>query len=160
MGEITTPSTAAFDLTVHLSDADIAIDNPSNPQLLHMHLKQSKTDQLREGIAIFVARTSNDLCPASAMIAYLAIRSAAHGPLFRFADGSALSRVRFVSHIRSARSTLGLDGSAYAGHSFRIEAATTVAQSGIGDSTIQALGRWKSAAFLRYIKTPHQDLAP
>ncbi len=65
-----------------------------------------------------------------------------------------------MSHVYSALSTLGLDGSAYAGHSFRIGAATTAAQSGIADSTIQVLGQWKSAAFLRFIKTPHQDLAP
>ncbi len=63
---------------------------------------------------------------------------------------SVLSRGRFVSHIRDALKRLGLDSSVYSGHSFRIGAATTAAERGIPDSTIQALGRWKSAAFLRY----------
>ncbi len=160
MGEITTPSNAAFDPTIHLSVQDVAIHSVNDPRLLRVHLKQSKTDQLREGIDIFVARTDNDLSPVAAMLAYLAIRGAAPGPLFKFADGSVLSRGHFVLHIRDALKRLGLDSSVYSGHSFRIGAATTAAERGIPDSTIQALGRWKSASFLRYIRTHRQGLAP
>ena len=38
-------------------------------------------------------------------------------------------------------------------------AATSAALAGIEDSTIQLLGRWQSAAFLGYIRTPHEQLA-
>ncbi len=72
------------------------------------------------------------------------------GPLFRFQDGKVLSKARFVNHVRTALAQLGLDDSVYACHSFRIGAATTAAENSIADSVIQALGRWKSAAFLRY----------
>jgi hypothetical protein len=37
-----------------------------------------------------------------------------------------------------------LDSSKYSGHSFRSGAATTAVRRGIGDATIQMLGRWKS----------------
>ena len=43
--------------------------------------------------------------------------------------------------------------------SFRIGAATAAAQAGVEDSVIQLLGRWSSAAFLAYIRTPREDLA-
>lgn len=66
----------------------------------------------------------------------------------------ALSKQRFVTQIRDILNSLGLQQDQYAGHSFRIGAATTVATVGIQDSTIQTLGRWHSAAFLQYIRTP------
>ena len=56
----------------------------------------------------------------------------------------------------------GLPSDQSAGHSFHIGAATTGAQVGElawKDSMIQTLGQWHSAAFLRYIRTPHDQLA-
>ena len=54
---------------------------------------------------------------------------------------------------------VGLPYQHFAGHSFRIGAATAAAKAGLEDSTIRALGRWNSAAFLTYIQTPRQQLA-
>ena len=44
-------------------------------------------------------------------------------------------------------------------HSFRIGAATTVRQANILDPLIQLIGRWKSNAYLTYIKTPPMEMA-
>lgn len=51
-----------------------------------------------------------------------------------------------------ALQVLGLPWDNFAGHSFRIGAATAAAKAGIEDSVIQSLGRWSSAAFLTYIR--------
>ena len=53
----------------------------------------------------------------------------------------------------------GLDPTKYAGHSFRIGAATSAASKGINDSTIKLLGRWESEAYQIYIRTPRDALA-
>ena len=46
----------------------------------------------------------------------------------------------FGDKVRSALSILGYDASVYAGHSFRIGAATRAAEQGIEDLVIKMLG--------------------
>ena len=46
----------------------------------------------------------------------------------------------------------------FAGHSFRIGAATTAAQCGIQNALIKTLGRWESSAYTRYIRTAPEVL--
>ena len=60
----------------------------------------------------------------------------------------AFTKGQFVSEIRSILNMAGLPQHHYAGHSFRIGAATSAALAGVGDSTIQALGRWYSAVYM------------
>ena len=57
-----------------------------------------------------------------------------------------------------ALTSLGYNCSLYAGHSFRIGAATVAAQHGVQDSLIKTMGRWESAAYLCYIRTPKEVL--
>ena len=90
-------------------------------------------------------------------MAYLAIHGGSKGLLFRFRSGQPLTREHFVTKVREALSASGVDHSKYVGHSFRIGTATTAAQCGIADSTIQLLGRWESLAYPLYIRTLPQD---
>ena len=158
-GEITVLSDKGYDPEAHLSFPDIAIDNPANPSTIQVRIKASKTDPFRKGVDIYVGRTNNDLCPISAMLAYLSIRGGGTGPLFHFSDGKPLTREHFVSRVREALTAAGIEEGKYAGRSFRIGAATTAAQRGIADATIQLLGRWESTAYLLYVRTPQNQLA-
>ena len=54
--------------------------------------------------------------------------------------------------VRELLQQSGVDPKNYAGHSFRIGAATTANRQGISETTIKTLGRWESSAYLRYIK--------
>lgn len=90
------------------------------------------------------------LCPVAAVSAYLTVRRQVPGPLYIYEDGIPLSRPRLV---RNALSVTGASLSQYSGHSFRIGAATTAAEAGFSDSLIKTLGRWRSSALQRYIRT-------
>lgn len=158
-GEITVQSESAFDPGVHLTFGDLALDNQSNPTILRVRVKRSKTDPFRRGIDVCVGRTGNALCPVAAMLAYLAVRGAGAGALFRFVDGRVLTRERFVSRVRAALRGAGVDEARYSGHSFRSGAATTAARAGLSEATIKLLGRWESCAYLLYVKTPRDQLA-
>ena len=95
----------------------------------------------------------------SALLNYLVIWGNDDGPLFRFRDGRYLTRQRFVSRVHEAVQLAGLDHNEFNGHSFRIGAATTAAAKGLEDSVIKTLGRWRSLAYLQYIKIPRNELA-
>ena len=158
-GEVCIPGEKAFDEGAHLTIRDVQVDNLANPQSVQIKIKASKTDPFRQGVLVYVGRTNKPLCPVSALLAYMVIRGNKPGPLFIFQDGRPLTRPRFVTEVRNALMSAGIDPKPFSGHSFRIGAATTAAQQGVEDSTIKMLGRWKSAAYQLYIKTPREQLA-
>ena len=157
-GEFTTPSDSSYDPEVHLSLADLALDSHTNPTIISLKIKQSKTDPFRIGVNVFLGATQSDVCPVQAMIQYLAVRSPEPGPLF-ITGTVPLTRTLLVKELQAALQSRGIPPSRYNGHSFRIGAATTAAACGLEDSLIQTLGRWKSAAYRTYIRIPRQELA-
>lgn len=153
-GEFTCLTTTSFDSSKHLTYRDIAINS-----LVRVHLKYSKTDQLGQGLDIYIGAIHNDICPIAVMLSYLAAQGPRPGPLFQLRDGAPLTRQRFVDTLRVKLAQAGVDHKPFAGHSFRIGAATTAAAKGISENTIQTLGRWASNAYKRYIRLPNTQLA-
>ena len=150
--EITIPTVSGFDHSKYLAWGDVATDDA-------VQLKRSKTDQLGKGIDIYIGKTDDPLCPVTATMAYMAIRGPTPGAFFKLSNGHPLTKSAFTSKIRAGLQAIGLPESDFAGHSFRIGAATTAANAGIEDSVIRTLGRWSSSAFLTYIRTPRDQLA-
>lgn len=142
-----------------LSPLDVAVDSHSDPSIVALHLRQSKTDIFGIGVWVHMGRVDGQICPVKALLGYLSVRGMSPGPLFRFADESPLSRARLVDAVRSALASCGVPVGGFNGHSFRIGAATTAAECGIPDSLIQTLGRWQSSAFTTYIRTPVSTVA-
>ena len=159
LGEVTVPSDTAFDEATHITFTDVAVDRLKEPTMVRARLKTSKTDPFRKGVDVVVGKTRDAICPVSAVLNYLLARGAGPGPLFRFKDGKPLTKARFVSQVREALQTAGIDGTSYSGHSFRSGAATAAAKAGVEDSTIKTLGRWKSDAYQVHIKIPRHHLA-
>ena len=139
--EFTTPSSKEFDPSVHLSLNDVALDSVTDPKLVQLTIKQSKTDPFRQGVNLYLAKTGEALCPVNALVPFLKLRGPKPGPLLQFQDGEPLTRSKFTSMLREILQRAGLDSSVYATHSFRIGAATSAHDAGISDTDIKMLGR-------------------
>jgi len=159
LGELLCNSAGEFNEATCLAWGDVAVDSQTAPTMIQFHLKRSKCDQLGTGADVVVGATGEELCPVSAVVDYLRLRGARKGAFFLSPDGSVVLKSWFIEQIRSILASIGAPHHQYAGHSFRIGAATTAALAGVEDSTIQALGRWHSSAFLRYVRIPKERLA-
>ena len=159
LGELLPVSPASFHPSKSLTWGDVAVNSHSNPTMVQFHLKTSKCDQFGAGSDVVVSRTDNQLCPVSALLQYIELRGDRAGPFFLDSSHNVVTKPRFIDRIREILTAIGLPQHQFAGHSFRIGAATTAAAAGIEDSTIQTLGRWHSAAFLQYIRTLKEQLA-
>ena len=155
-GEFTCPSWERFDSSTMLSVGDVAVDSRDSPTYITVRIKKSKNDQLARGIVLYVGQSHQRVCAVLAVLSYLAVRPASLGPFFK--DGGVLSRHRLGLELSAALQAIGCDSSLYKGHSFRIGAATAAARAGLNDSLIQTMGRWKSSAFMAYIRTPREQL--
>ena len=119
-GELTVPSESGYDEGAHLSFQDVSVDSLTDPQMLQVRLKASKTDPFRAGVDVFVDRTMCKLCPVADE------------------EGQQLwtliclqqweARSRFATEVKEALTIAGVDSLCYSGHSFRSEAATTAAE--------------------------------
>lgn len=158
-GEFTLPDGEQYSDVIHLSLSAVSFDADSTPSIVSIRLKASKTDPFRVGVVIHLARTGQDICPVAALAAYVRRRGTKAGPLFQWEGGVPLRKSKFISAVRQALASQGVDSTKYAGHSFRIGAATTAAMHGVPESTIKLLGRWESSAYQTYIQTPREKLA-
>ena len=157
-GEFTCPCSSTSNEDV-LSVEDVYVDSHSNPLVVTVHLRRSKTDTFGVGTMVYLGRVDGPICPVKALLGYLAMRGQIPGPLFLFHDGTPLTRSYLVEAVRCALQAYGMDVRGFNGHSFRIGVATTAAACGLPDSLIQTLGRWRSSAFTAYIRTPVSTLA-
>ena len=158
-GEFTVPSANAYNKERHLSITDVAVDSHTNPSTIAIRIKFSKTDQFGLGTTIYLGRTSDNICPVSAVLQYLVVRPSGEGPLFVTSQGTPLTKPNFVNRVKEVLGQVGLDTSHYKGHSFRIGEATTAAACGLSEGLIKSLGRWSSTAYHSYIRIPPTDLA-
>ena len=114
--------------------------------------KASKTDQARQGCTVVVGSTGNKLCPVMAVLGFMAVANWRLGPLFQHASGKPLTQAGFVVEVKAALKWEGMQSEGFSGHCFRIGAATTAVEVGVGDAVIQLLGHWKSDAYKNYVQ--------
>ena len=154
VGEITVDSRAPHPGLLQLRDLKIVRSKKTRTarsvQLTIRYYKHSQPNKP----ALLQLKPQPALCPVAHLLAYLQLRGLKGGPLFIFPDGRPITRAHFTAQLRACLRDAALDSRYYKGHSFRIGAATTAAERGCSESQIQAMGRWRSNAFRRYIRIP------
>ena len=157
LGELTCNSKCNGD--THLMPEDVVFSNEIQPTAaMFIRIKESKTDPFRVGHTITIGGTNTPLCPVLAMKQYLAIRPPKSGPLFVNAVGKPLTKQALTLESRKLLAQAGFNASNFAGHSYRIGAATTAAAAKLPSWLIKTLGRWSSDCYERYIQTPSSTL--
>lgn len=104
------------------------------------------------------------LCPVNAMTQYLQATSSrpANEPLFGFYTNTScwmpMDYDIFTAIFKDKLRDIGINPSAYAGHSFRRGGATfAFAHAGLSTTAIKAMGDWASNAFLLYCEVQERE---
>lgn len=93
-------------------------------------------------------------CPHHCLTEYLQVRGRSPGPLFDMGDSQGVPKSLFTQMFKFCVAACNWDTASFHSHSFRIGAATYAAQKGFSDAQIRLMGRWKSNAFRKYIRSP------
>ncbi|XP_062598608.1 uncharacterized protein LOC134260042 [Saccostrea cucullata] len=155
-GEITCKGTNSSEF---VQIGDVVMQSDKNAFVLR--LKSSKTDPFSRGVDITIYENEH-LKPVHIMMSYLEIRKSlpflVSSPLFVDSEFNLtpILREKFVQLLRQLLLRLGYPVNNFAGHSFRIGAATAAAAAGVEDHVIKELGRWSSNCYIRYIRTNSQ----
>ena len=151
IGEITTTSTSSS--VIQARQLVKLVDEAGNTHGYKLTFINFKHSYNQRPISISLTRRDGT-CPVYFLSDYLSRRSQQEGPLFQHIDGKPVTRSFFTTHLSTVFGLCGLDTANYKGHSFRIGAASHAAECGFSDSQIRLMGRWKSDAFKKYIRTP------
>ena len=91
------------------------------------------------------------ICPIRLLGNFIKLRGTTPGPLFCRSSLKAISYSEYNKAFATIRTFLQLPGT-ITPHSARIGAATHAASMGTSEILIQKMGRWKSNAYLKYIR--------
>ena len=87
-------------------------------------------------LVVLKMQASSGNCPVSSLQTYVCVRPTVPGPLFVFADKSAVSASYFSDVLRRCVLAAGLPINSYKPHSFRVGGATMAAQKGYSEVQI------------------------
>lgn len=101
---------------------------------------------------LVLATTKSTTCPVKAYSKFLKVRPNISGPAFCQKSGSPLKRPQVAQSLKHYLALSGYNPKYFNTHSFRIGKTTDLAKQGYSHPNIALIGRWKSNAYLTYIK--------
>lgn len=154
IGEMTAPCNSNANPPLQLYQLTKLISSAGELMAFKLTFGDFKHSYNTRPFSVILSRQPNSTCPVALLSQYFTLRGFRPGAIFLSEDGLPVSRSFFSNQLLRACHLCGLDPSRYKGHSFRIGAASYAADQGFSDTQIRLLGRWKSNAFLRYIRVP------
>jgi site-specific recombinase XerD len=153
------------DELIHIKLKDISIHNDH----VQINLPQSKTDQLRQGLSVVVAKIEGPGCPVNLLHVYLSMAGIKiskvsdkflftrilfkKGKLQLFKPNEALSYTNVRDVVKNKANQIGLNAALYSTHSMRAGGATAAAEANVPERLMQKHGRWASSVSKdRYVK--------
>ena len=152
VGEITSRANTPPSRILQIDQLSFLRNRDSKIETVKIIMRNFKHGSPFQPSELLVHRENTAMCPVSLLSEYIVVRGSRPGPLFVHTDGSAVAREFFTTELQKALQFCKLDPTRYKSHSFRIGAASLAAAKGFSDAQIRQFGRWKSSAFLKYIR--------
>ena len=142
-----------FNELVSIRPCDIKIQEDK----MILYIPQSKTDQLRKGDELIIARTGNPTCPVAMLESYLARTRTQLSdqrfllrPICKTAKAEALRESGSISYsclrelFKKKLRGLGYNPDDFGLHSLRADGATAAANNGVSDRLFKCHRRWRT----------------
>ncbi|PSS31945.1 hypothetical protein PHLCEN_2v2272 [Hermanssonia centrifuga] len=163
-GELTTESLKSFKPDKHITRGDVrkGFNREFNCEVTILHPPRTKGDPIHGEDITWAAHPSGPIDPERELENHFGVNNPMPNEhLFTFQKGrsrSPLSRSVFLNRLKTAAKDAGVPGPS--GHSFRIGGTLEYLLAGVSFETVKVAGRWKSDAFLIYLRRHAQILAP
>lgn len=155
-----------FDPCFTLLSRDIRIKKikigKETEKIIQLRLKSPKEDKTGKEILVDIYESHGILCPVRAYEKWKKTNPPAdkNKPAFRDETGTPLTGRRLNKILKECLGKhIHYTGGTVTSHSFRSGIASLMGILGYADSEIQAIGRWSSSAFERYIQLPRTKRA-
>jgi len=141
-----------FDELANIRPCDLEISKDH----LTIQIPRSKTDQLRQGNEVVVARTSSETCPVAMLETYIQrggiqmdssqklFRPISNGRCEKLRESGGITYSRMRELLKQKLVELGFNPADFSLHSLRAGGATAAAAAGVPDRVFKRHGRWKS----------------
>ena len=168
--EILARDSMTFDPTSTLLSRDVSLTTAEvagvQYEVVKVFLRHPKEQRLSSGVTIDLFEVKGDagwLCPVKAFRKWKEgspVKPSTNLPLLRLTLGESYTGTAFNTDLKRFLGDMAGDmKGSVTSHSFRSGIATSMSQAGYGDEEIMAMGRWRSDAFLRYVKAPREKRA-
>jgi len=155
IGKLLSKHEATFDPDFTLLAKNLSVSNDKRGKTtIHVHLKCPKETKSAAPTVVDVFQSDGDICPVKAFLTWSKLRPKNQNePLFRFDNGTPLTGTRMNRLIDQLLNPyVDKNIGKFNAHSFRIGLASMLANAGLPDDELQAMGRWSSRAFEVYLK--------